>query len=177
MALLTQSFMQTFLQTAFGLSDTSTVVPRQGNWYNPQALVASGSKPNTWCAYLVKKTRPRALPYYELADDGISNQSTVPVISDIDVQLVGSEAEVSAMSMMHWLNRADLTALLTANGMQLVGHPADIIVSPFMQDGMNNVLAYNGVFSIQWDNYVTSTASKLLSVTSPLTNGVLTINT
>jgi hypothetical protein len=175
MALLTQSFMQTFLTTAFAVP-SNFVVPRQGNWYNPQASASDGHKPNTWCAYLVKKTRARALPYYELADDHVSNQSTVPVISDIDVQLVGSEAETAAMSMMHWLNRPDLTALLVQNGMQLVGQPADIIVSAFMQDGMNNVLAYNGVFSIQWDNFVTSTAQQLTSVTLPLTDGVIVVN-
>jgi len=173
MALLTQQFLQTFLTTAFSVSP-SFVVPRQGNWYNPQAAAVSGKKPNTWCAYLVKKSRGRTLPYFEDPGDGTSPSSTIPTISDIEVQLVGSEAETAAMSMMHWLNRPDLLTLLMNNGMQLTGKIPDIITSPFMQDGMNDVLAYNGVFSIQWDNYVATNQTQLLTAT--VNTGVIIVN-
>jgi hypothetical protein len=173
MSLLTQQFMQNFLMMAFSITDPTLVVPKQGNWFNPQSMTSG--KPSTWCAYLIKRTRDRTLPYYEIADDGVSNQSTVPVISDIDIQLVGSGAEIASLSVSHWLNRQDLKDYLRDNGMQLVGRPSESITSHFMQDGMNNVLAYNRTFSIQWDNYVTSTAVKLTDVTLPLTNGTLTI--
>ena len=173
MSLLTQQFMQNFLMMALSITDSTLVVPKQGNWFNPQSV--TNGKPSTWCAYLIKRTRDRTLPYYEIADDGVSNQSTVPVISDIDIQLVGSGAEIASLSVSHWLNRQDLKDYLRDNGMQLVGRPSESITSHFMQDGMNNVLAYNRTFSIQWDNYVTSTAVQLTDVTLPLTNGTLTI--
>lgn len=173
MSLLTQQFMQSFLMMAFSITDSTLVVPKQGNWFNPQSM--TNGKPSTWCAYLIKRTRDRTLPYYEIADDGVSNQSTVPVISDIDIQLVGSGAEIASLSVSHWLNRQDLKDYLLDNGMQLVGRPSESITSHFMQDGMNNVLAYNRTFSIQWDNYVTSTAVQLTNATLPLTNGTLII--
>jgi len=177
--LLTQSFLQTFLSTAFSV-DPAYVVPKQGNWYNPQAAEKDGSKTNTWCAYLVKKSRARTIPYFELADSSTElapvSASTVPTISYVDFQLVGSEAETASLSAMHWLNRPDLLKLLNDNGMQLMADRVDIIVSHFMQDGMNNVLAYNGTFSIQWDNFVTTGQTKVTSVTLPLTNGALVVN-
>jgi hypothetical protein len=85
------------------------------------------------------------------------NVSEVYMITKIRLQLVGNNAEYAAMSMAHWANRNDLIDFLQQNGACfLPGTLGKCVTSIFFNDGLNNVLAYNSDFAIQWSNKIAS---------------------
>ena len=150
MSMLTQSFVQSYLSTAFSVP-IQYVVPKQGNWFNPQDGGIEGLKVDTWIAFKVRNAKPKTLVYYDYFSQTGQNVSTINMLSRIDVQLVGALAEYGAQSMAHWGHRADLDSILQTNGMALIpGGLGEYTVSDFRQDGDNMVLAYNASFSIHW---------------------------
>lgn len=170
---MTQSLLQTFLSTAYGIN-SSFVVIKQANWYNPQAIAADGSKPDTWCAYRVVNNKSYTLPFDDSYANAGSNTKVVLSMATIEVQLVGLYAEQAVQSMAFWLDRTSIGAFMASNSWALI--PADLgkyHVSDFMQDGENNVLAYNSTFRIQWANELVTLDSVLTSATLP--NGVVSI--
>jgi hypothetical protein len=170
---LTQTLLQSFLSTAFGIN-LSFVVPKQGNWYNPQAEAADNSKPDTWCAYRVVNNKSYTLPFDDSYANPGENTKVVLSIASIEIQLVGLYAEQAVQSMAFWLSRTTIGNFLSTNFWALI--PSDLgkyHVSSFSQDGINNVLAYNSTFRIQWANELVTLDSVLTSATLP--TGVVSI--
>jgi hypothetical protein len=150
--MMTQSLMKSDLATIFGVN-TKCIVPKQGNWYNPQDKTNSG----TWIAFIIREPRPRAWAYDQQGDApvaGVGSQiSTVLVISKVELQIVGPDAEMIAYSVQHWLNRPNVVALFDGQQAQLCADGlGQIVVTNFDQDGRNGVLAYNVSFNLQWAN-------------------------
>lgn len=171
--MITQDTVRTVLQAIFQVP-IDRIVPKQGNWWNPQDITNTG----TWVAFLITNGNPRVLPFDQQGTapvDNVGSQiSTSYVISDITLQIVGPDAELLAMSIQHWLNREDVKALWDSHHAQLCAEGLGRYeVSTFTQEGLNGVLAYNSRFSLQWSNMFDVVQNQLLSsqITGTLTIG------
>ena len=164
---LTQSFMQNFLSAAFNVP-TGFIVPKQGNWFNPQDAAPTNFQTDTWCAYKVGDGHPYQMPYFQPTLNGSAPIATTHMKSEVEIQLVGSQAEYMAQTIALWPLRTDLQALLWPSGMALSGSRlGEYIVSNFAQDGLNSVLAYNTSIVIQWLNEVQTQQTQLNVVNLP----------
>ena len=70
--------------------DEQFIVPKQGNWYNPQE---TDNAPDTWCAYVIRANTPLTVPFYVKSKDGKINSAATQKIATIDLQFVGGQAE------------------------------------------------------------------------------------
>lgn len=170
--MINQSVIRSDLATIFGV-DEKYIVPKQGNWWNPQDVFSSG----TWVAFLIREPRPLAWAYDQQGAapvGGIGSQiSTVLVKSTIELQIVGKDAEILAYSIQHWLNRPNVVDLFDSQQAQLCADDLGrFTVSNFYQDGLNGVLAYNSSFTLQWANMFEVSETQLL--TSTITGNLIT---
>ena len=133
--------------------DPTYVVPKQGNWWNPQAKNANIAN---WCAYQIRRNRPRTAPFYH---EGSETQQGVktPVhgvavlkIADIDLQFVGPQSEELANSVAMWPFRSDVKAQFQQVHGAIMTDEYDAISSNFYQEGANTVMAWNVTISVLW---------------------------
>ena len=129
------------------------VVPKQGNWFNPQEANANIEN---WCAYQIRQNRPRTLPFYDVGTQRQGqvetkvNGGAVLKIADIDLQFVGPRSEELANSVAFWPLRSDVqTQFKTVQG-AILNDEYDAISSIFMQEGNNTVMAWNTTIRVQW---------------------------
>jgi hypothetical protein len=153
--MFTQTFLRSLLSLGFNL-DEKYIVPKQGNWFNPQDVVGRNPSIDTWCAFLIKDSKARTQPYYEATDDAVPvNCSVVQMISTVDLQLIGKYAEAGVQSMAHWNKRGDIEELLLPSGMTILPKGlGDYYVTNFGQDGLNSVLAYNTRIGVLWNSEI-----------------------
>lgn len=119
--------------------DQKYIVPKQGNWWNPQQ---PGANIANWCAYRIKSNKPRTAPFYKEITDG-TNSVVVLKIASVELQFVGPQSEQLAQSVAMWPLRGDVKAQLqTVNG-AVMYEDYTAIPSDFYQDGSNTVLAWN----------------------------------
>lgn len=126
--------------------DPKYVVPKQGNWWNPQDKEANIAN---WCAYQIRRNRPRTLPFYQ---EGSKTQQSIitPVnsvavlkIAEIDLQFVGPQSEDLANSVAMWPFRSDVATQLKQVHGAIMNDEYDAVSSIFHQDGANTVMAWN----------------------------------
>ena len=167
MSMLTQAFVQSYLSTAFSVP-IQYVVPKQGNWFNPQDSGIEGLKVDTWIAFKVRNAKPKTLVYYDTFTATTQSVSTINMLSRVDVQLVGALAEYGAQSMAHWGHRGDLDLILQSNGMALIpGGLGEYNVTDFAQDGDNTILAYNASFYVHWLSEVVTGQQQVTVINLP----------
>jgi hypothetical protein len=125
------------------------VVPKQGNWFNPQEANANIEN---WCAYQIRQNRPRTLPFYDAGTEGNTqkNAGAVLKIADIDLQFVGPQSEQLANSVAFWSLRSDVQEQLEQVHGAILNDEYDAISSIFSQDGNNTVMAWNTSIRVQW---------------------------
>lgn len=121
------------------------IVPKQGNWWNPQDQLV---KPDTWCAYLIRSSRPVTTPFYH--DNDGTNTAAVEKISTIDLQFVGPQSETIANSVAMWPLRTDVQEQFRSINGSLLLDEMEARSSNFYQDGANNVLAWNVTIRVMW---------------------------
>ena len=133
--------------------DAKYVVPKQGNWFNPQEANANIEN---WCAYQIRQNRPRTLPFYDVGEQTQGqvktkvNGGAVLKIADIDLQFVGPRSEELANSVAFWPLRSDVqTQFKTVQG-AILNDEYDAISSIFSQEGNNTVMAWNTTIRVQW---------------------------
>ena len=149
--------LRTTLATIFGI-DPQYVVPRQGNWFNPQAGEENPAKPLTWCAYKIEGERGITVAHY--ASDGVKNYSVVHKTAQLTLQFVGDQAEDLANSIAHWSHRQDVADGFSAYDAKVFADSGDVIVSDFDQQGVNTVYAYNVRVRIVWADEIDSGQTK-----------------
>ncbi len=169
--MINQTVLQTVLET---ILPNVTIVPKQGNWFNPQDQKNYG----TWVAYILRNPHPTSTSFKQLGNAPVlgsgSEISTNYFIGDVELQIVGEKAEDIAYGISLWLERSDIVALFDSHYAQLCYDGLGAIqVSQFSQDGLNGVLAYNVQFRLQWANMLDITYSKLdtASISGDLTIG------
>lgn len=125
------------------------VVPKQGNWWNPQQ---PGANVANWCAYQIRRNRPRTSPFYDEGSNSGQpvNGVTVLKIADIDLQFVGPQSEELANSVAMWPLRSDVQEQFKAVHGAILNDEFDAISSNFYQEGANTVMAWNVTISVLW---------------------------
>ena len=133
--------------------DEKYIVPKQGNWWNPQQ---PGANVENWCAYQIRRNRPRTVPFYEEGSNTVNN-TTTPVnsvtvlkIADIDLQFVGPQSEELANSVAMWPLRSDVKTQFEKVHGSILNDEFDAISSPFYQEGANTVMAWNVTIRVLW---------------------------
>ena len=125
--------------------DEKYIVPKQGNWWNPQTQAES---PDTWCAYLIRSNKPRTAPFYY--KDNNTNYVVTEKIATIDLQFVGTQSEEVAQSIAMWPLRDDVAVALQSIQGSLLPDDMDARSLTFYQDGANTVLSWNVTIRILW---------------------------
>ena len=129
--------------------DPKYIVPKQGNWFNPQEANANIEN---WVAYQIRRNRPRTTPFYEVGSNLNQKVNSVAVqkIAEIDLQFVGPRSEELANSVAMWPLRSDVKAQFQTVQGAIMNGEFDAVSSNFMQDGNNTVLAWNVSFRVLW---------------------------
>lgn len=124
--------------------DEKFVVPKQGNWYNPQEK----TKIETWCAYLIKSNRAKTSPFF----CKVKNKNCVCVvkIATIELQFVGTQSEEIAQSVSNWTLREDVKNAFQKVQGSVMYSGSEATSSVFSQEGNNTVLAWNVDFQVLW---------------------------
>jgi hypothetical protein len=144
--------------------DPKYVVPKQGNWWNPQAKDANIAN---WCAYQIRRNRPRTTPFYNEGKDNGQPVNGVVVlkIADIDLQFVGPQSEELANSVAMWPFRSDVKAQFQTVHGAVMNDEYDAISSNFYQNGANNVIAWNVSFKVLWYSIMDSSQGRMPALT------------
>ena len=129
--------------------DEKYVVPKQGNWWNPQTANANIEN---WCAYRIKSAKSRTAPFYNIGNNGTAdvNAATVLKISEIELQFVGPQSEDLAQSVALWPLRADVQKELKTVHGAILYEDNQAVSSFFAQDGNNTVTAWNVTIEVMW---------------------------
>ena len=149
---LNQTTLRGILAAIFNI-DQKYIVPKQGNWFNPQEANANIEN---WCAYQIRQNRPRTVPFYNVGSQTIDQITTkvngvaVLKIADIDLQFVGPQSEDLAASIAMWPFRTDVAAQFKTVQGAIMNDEYDAISSTFMQDGNNTVMAWNTTIRVLW---------------------------
>lgn len=126
--------------------DENHVLPKQGNWYNPQD---EKSNIENWCAYRIKSNRPRTVPFYQEETSG-TNTVWAEKIADIELQFVGPQSEQIAQSVAFWPFRSDVKKQFKSINGSLLNDDMTAISSIFVQDGANTITAWNVTVRVLW---------------------------
>jgi hypothetical protein len=149
---LNQTTLRGILAAIFNV-DQKYIVPKQGNWFNPQE-----ADPNieNWCAYQIRQNRPRTTPFYNVGEQTSGQIKTkvngvaVLKIADIDLQFVGPQSEELAESVAAWPLRNDVAEQFQTVQGAIMNGEFNAVSSTFMQDGNNTVMAWNVTIRVQW---------------------------
>ena len=123
--------------------DEKYIVPKQGNWWNPQQ---PGANVANWCAYRIKNNRPRTAPFYtETTEEGQTAENSVCVmkLASIELQFVGPDSEQLAQSVAMWPLRGDVRTQFQKVQGSVMYEDYTAIPSDFYQEGNNTVVAWN----------------------------------
>lgn len=138
---LNQTTLRGILATILSV-DQRYVVPKQGNWWNPQDTILP--QPATWCGYVIRNNAVVTAPYYR------KDVICVNRVAIVDLQFVGDRAEEIACSVAFWPNRADVARALSGIGGAMLYTDMDARSTSFWQEGTNAVLAWNVSVRINW---------------------------
>lgn len=122
--------------------DPKYIVPKQGNWWNPQDANANVAN---WCAYAIRRSAPRTVPFYheETVGGQSANLAATERIATIDLQFVGPDSETLANSVALWPLRSDVADEFRAVRGAIMNDGLEADSSPFWQEGDNAVTAWN----------------------------------
>ena len=122
------------------------VIPRKGNFVNPQQI----SDTNTYAIYYIERKRKRTVnnsdTEYKTENAVTTHYATIK--STVRIQFIGKHAEDWADSLLFWDERIDVQELLREYDSQLLLGERDIITVPFQQDGFNGEMSYLASFSV-----------------------------
>lgn len=146
--------------------DQKYIVPKQGNWFNPQE---TNLNIENWCAYQIKSNRPRTVPYYHEGEGTAPGQKVngvvVQKIAEIDLQFVGPQSEDIANSVAMWPLRSDVQEQFKLVHGAIMNDEYDAISSNFTQDGNNTVLAWNVTIRVLWDSIIDTNQGLMPGIT------------
>lgn len=148
---LSQSTLRSTLATIFSV-DPKYIVPKQGNWFNPQDMLPSAERPLTWIAFRISRAKPAMIPV--LIEDTDGKRSVNFIVSSVDLQIVGTRAEELSASTAHWLRRQDVLNAFELIDASLMAENFSYYVLDFYQDGGNNILSYNVSFRVIWESVI-----------------------
>ena len=121
------------------------VIPRKGNFVNPQQI----SDTNTYAIYYIEKKQKRLMNSsdVEYNDENAKSTHYAIIKSTVRIQFIGKHAEEWASSLLFWDERKDIQDLFLEYDSQLLLGERDIFTVPFQQDGFNGEMSYVASFS------------------------------
>jgi hypothetical protein len=127
--------------------DPKFIIPKQGNWFNPQDTLLEGDKPDTWVAFKVNRGKPIVVPFLQESDANI--QTSITWFKGwAELQFMGIRGEDIAQSVPHWPHRADVKLAFGAINAELMTTDLSYKTYSYYQDGLNSVLAYRVTLNI-----------------------------
>jgi hypothetical protein len=123
----------------------SIVIPRKGNFLNPQYLTKNG----TYVVYYIERKDKRTLNWSE-TEFGEKNAKTTYFATmryEVSLQFIGQKAEDWATSVMFWTERVDAQKIFCDYRAQLLPSEQSIVAVPFDQEGENGEMSYVASFS------------------------------
>ena len=144
--------------------DPKYIVPKQGNWWNPQDANANIAN---WCAYIIRRSVPRTVPlYHEEAVGGqAANLAATERIATIDLQFVGPDSETLANSVALWPLRSDVAEEFRAVRGAIMNDGLEADSSPFWQEGDNAVTAWNVTIKVLYWQTLSTTQGAFPDIT------------
>lgn len=129
--------------------DENHVVPKQGNWWNPQQANANIEN---WCAFQIRSNKPRTAPFYNTGKEENTkvNGAAILKIATIDLQFVGPQSEDLAQNVALWAMRSDVQKQFKQVRGAVLYDGAEAISSIFSQEGNNTVIAWNSTLQVLW---------------------------
>lgn len=141
--------------------DQNHVVPKQGNWWNPQQ---KGADIENWCAYRIKRSVPKTPPFYAELSEGVGSVAVLKV-SVVELQFVGPLAEQLAQSVAMWALRGDVKEALAAVRGAIMYENLEAVPSDFYQEGANTVIAWNvPELKIMWFDTVETNQKPIMTI-------------
>lgn len=134
------------------------IVPKQGNWYNPQDT--EEDKIATWIAYAIPERYSILKARQDVDEDG-NVLNVVNELVTIQLQFVGTAAERLAASVMHWPKRGDVADAFAVVSGQIRDDRIDVVASWFKQEGLNTTYAYNTRVRVYCANVQETGANRL----------------
>lgn len=155
---LNQSTLRGILAQILSVNE-QYIVPKQGNWWNPQEEVAA---PNNWCAYRIKSNRPRTAPFYDESED--RSRVCVEKIAEIELQFVGPDSETIANNVATWSLRGDVQAAFKTVQGAIMYDDMTAFSSSFYQDGNNAITAWNVNIRVVWVSLTDTSQQRVTAV-------------
>jgi hypothetical protein len=144
--------------------DEEFIVPKQGNWFNPQDIQKSPNKPDVWVAFKIGQAKGVNVPMLMFTDDTKTSMSSVSwYISKCDIQFLGKRAEELAQSVAHWVHRSDVKNAFRANNAEFMACEAGYRVDSYYQDGLNTNLAYRVTIKVLHSSAIETTQERWLT--------------
>jgi len=121
------------------------VIPRKGNFINPQYLTDT----NTYAIYYIDKKEKRTTNFDTVSrgKDSATRTRYATIKMRVCVQFVGLHAEEWADSMLFWDDRVDVDQIFSEYHSQLLLDERLIDTVPFQQEGYNGEMSYLASFS------------------------------
>ena len=121
------------------------VIPRKGNFINPQQI----SKTDTYAIYYIEKKEKKLVNSSdtEYNEENAKNKHYAIIKSTVRIQFIGKHAEEWASSLLFWDERSDVQKVFYEYDSQLLLGNRDIFTVPFQQDGFNGEMSYVASFS------------------------------
>lgn len=144
--------------------DPKYIVPKQGNWWNPQDANANIAN---WCAYIIRRSVPRTVPLYheETVGGQAVNMAATERIATIDLQFVGPDSETLANSVALWPLRSDVADEFRAVRGAIMNDGLEADSSPFWQEGDNAVTAWNVTIKVLYWQTLSTTQGAFPDIT------------
>lgn len=148
---LTQGVLRDILSVIFDI-DEDYIVLKQGNWFGAQAIQdLNDNKPMTWIRYRILDDIPLSTPGYDTDYDEDSNLIEVivtQVFTPIELDFIGTRAEECAKSIRNWPLRTDVQSQFESVGAKVMMTDRRVSTFDYIQEGLNNNLAYNSNFKL-----------------------------
>lgn len=152
---LDQTKLRLILASVLSL-DPSRIVPKQGNWFNPQDVaVGKNQKPDTWCAFLIGRGIPINVPMLMSTDDEHTSMSSVQWFKGyIELNFIGTQSEEMAQSVPHWIHREDVKTAFRAIDAELMADDAVYKTDTYYQEGLNNTLVRRVSIKVLYSSWI-----------------------
>lgn len=122
------------------------VIPRKGNFVNPQQVTTT----DTYAIYYIEKKSKKLVNNTDTEYNSENAVTThyATIKSTVRIQFIGKHAEEWANSLLFWDERKDIQDLFYEYDSQLLLGERDIVTVPFQQDGYNGEMSYLASFSV-----------------------------
>lgn len=147
MYLTTETLRELIAKCLFGKKwekSLDLVIPRKGNFLNPQYLTKNG----TYVVYYIERKDKSTLGWSDTdyGEKSATDTHYATMKYEVSLQFIGQKAEDWATSVMFWTERTDVANIFCEYRAQLLPSDQAIVAVPFQQEGENGEMSYVASF-------------------------------